>query len=115
MKFQVPVGSDADHPLVVVGRYNADAGTLSYLLVHAAVGRIYALDLGADHRNPDGRLVGGPHKHAWSETYQDRQAYMPDDITTSRDRPIEVWKQFCGEASLRHEGVMRTPLVQQEL
>lgn len=92
MKFQVPVGSAADHPLVVVGRYNADAGTLSYLLVHAAVGRIYALDLGADHRNPDGRLVGGPHKHAWSEKYQDRQAYMPEDITESWDRPIEVWK-----------------------
>lgn len=114
VKFRVPVGSDADHPLFVVGRCNPDPGTLSYVLVHGAVGRIYALDLGANHENPDGRLVGEPHKHAWSEKFQDRQAYMPDDITEPWDRPIEVWRQFCREASLRHEGVMRPPLAQQE-
>lgn len=115
VKFRVPVESDADHPLVVVGRCNADSGTLSYLLVHGSAGRIYALDLGSDHRNPDGRLVGERHKHAWSEEFEDRQAYVPDDITESWDRPIEVWRQFCKEASLRHDGIMQSPLVHQEL
>ena len=35
----------------------------------------------AKHPNPDGTIIRGPHKHKWNETYEDRQAYVPDDIS----------------------------------
>jgi len=99
----------------VFGRYNPDAGKLSYTLVYEGVGRIYALDLGADHRNPDGALVGRTHKHTWTEEFRDRRAYAPSDITEPWYRPVDVWRQFCDQARLRHSGVMRPPAVPGEL
>jgi hypothetical protein len=51
-EFRVEVHSDAGWPLVLVGRFNPYAGTLSYGLIHRGAGRIYGLDLGADHHNP---------------------------------------------------------------
>ena len=35
----------------------------------------------AVHCNPDGTRIREPHKHTWDETYEDRQAYVPDDIS----------------------------------
>ena len=32
------------------------------------------------HRNPDGTVIHGPHKHTWNEESDDRSAYVPDDI-----------------------------------
>ena len=32
------------------------------------------------HRNPDGTIIYGPHKHTWDEVCDDRNAYVPDDI-----------------------------------
>jgi hypothetical protein len=32
------------------------------------------------HRNPDGTMIYGPHKHAWDEENEDRNAYIPNDI-----------------------------------
>ena len=109
-EFMTQVRSDADYPLFVVGRYNDLAGTLSYVLILRGVGRIYALDLGANHRNPDGRLVGVKHKHRWKEGFRDKQAYVPEDITEPWNRPIQVWEQFCKQARIRHEGKMNPPL-----
>ena len=71
-EFRAHVASDAGHPLFVVGRYSAVAGTLSYALIHRGAGRIYALDLGKKHRNPDGGLVGTKHKHRWQEGFRDK-------------------------------------------
>ena len=53
-------------PLFVKGRYNAAAGTLNYSLILKTKGRIYALDLGKDHHNPQCHQVGEMHKHSWS-------------------------------------------------
>ena len=92
------------------GWYNPLSGKLSYAVIHRTIGRIYGLDLGADHRNPGGDLVGEKHKHHhWKEDLRDREAYVPEDITEPWNRPVEVWKQFCNEANLRHSGIMHEP------
>lgn len=112
--FRVDVESEAGYPLFLVGRYNNFAGTLSYVLIHRGAGRIYALDLGADHRNPDRNRVGEKHKHNWTEGFRDKQAYLPQDITEPWDRPAKVWDQFCTEARIYHEGKMYSPMVEGE-
>ena len=114
-RFRTPVRSTEGYPLSVVGRFNADAGKLSYTLVHGVSGRIYALDLGTGHRNPDGRRVGRKHKHSWSEEFRDQRAYVPDDITEDWEKPVAVWHQFCVEARLFHSGIMKDPILQLEL
>ena len=107
--FRVAVNSAFGHPIFVSGWYNPLSGKLSYAIIHRVMGRIYGLDLGADHRNPDGNRVGEKHKHRWKEGLRDREAYVPKDITEPWNRPVEVWKQFCNEANLRHSGIMREP------
>jgi len=102
-------------PLVVVGRWNPFAGTLSYALVHRGAGRIYGLDLGADHHNPTWERIGEKHKHAWTEEFRDKKAYRPDDITARWDQIVEVWQQFCRQANLVHTGKMQLPSVQENL
>ena len=114
-EFRAHVESDSGYPLFVVGRYNSLAGTLSYALIHRALSRIYALDLGSDHHNPDCHRVGEKHKHRWKDGYRDKQAYVPDDITATWDQPASVWMEFCREAKIEHDGVLRSPQTQQEL
>ena len=115
LEFRAAVVSEVGYPLFVVGRYNSMTGTLSYALIHRAAGRIYALDLGADHHNPDCNRVGEKHKHRWTEGLRDKQAYVPEDITESWDRPAQVWGQFCAEAGIRHTGRLDRPVVQEEM
>ncbi len=107
--FRIEVKSGPGYPIFVNGWYNLLSGKLSYAIIHRPMGRIYALDLGADHRNPDGKLVGEKHKHRWQEGFRDTKAYVPADITEPWNRPLEVWKQFCNEANLRHSGIMPEP------
>ncbi|HHH46919.1 MAG TPA: hypothetical protein ENK53_07935 [Thiotrichales bacterium] len=115
LEFRVEVESDPGWPLVLVGRWNPRAGTLSYVLIHRSVGRIYGLDLGADHHNPTCQRVGEKHKHRWTEEFRDKKAYVPSDITASWDGPVEAWDQFCREANIEHRGRMHPPGVQEEL
>ena len=75
---------------------------------------IYDLDIGKAHKNPKGDRVGEKHKHYWSEIYRDKQAYEPLDIKASEEDPIKDWQQFCKEAAIRHDGVMR-PLPGQQM
>lgn len=108
-EFRAQVLSDPGYALSVKGTYNSVAGALSFVLVYAGHGRIYALDLGKDHRNPDGEYVGEKHKHRWTEQYRDKHAYVPDDITAQPNQVLLAWDQFCAEASIRHEGTMAPP------
>ena len=102
--------------MFVKGRYNAAAGTLNYALILKTEGRIYALDLGTDHHNPQCDQVGEKHKHTWSERYRDKEAYVPTDVTASVSDPVAVWKEFCIEAGIQHNGRMnRAPAIQKEL
>ena len=109
MAFRAEVVSDAGYPLFVAGWHNPRMGKLSYALIHRQVGRIYALDLGADHPNPDGQWVGDKHKHHWTPGFRDRFAYAPSDITEPWHRPAAVWRQFCAEARIEHRGMMTFP------
>lgn len=108
-EFRVDVDSEADHPIFIKGWYNPHSGKLSYALIHRIVGRIHGLDLGADHCNPDGQLMGEKHKNYWVPGSRDKWAYVPSDITEPWNRPAAVWGQFCVEINLRHQGTLRDP------
>jgi len=109
LEFRADVESDTGHQIFIRGSYNALAQTLSYSLISRASGRIYGLDLGKDHHNPDCNFVGERHKHRWNEPLRDKEAYVPPDILASVTSPLEVWEQFCIEANIRHQGVMHPP------
>jgi hypothetical protein len=116
VEFRMEVQSDVGYPLFVKGSYNALAEALSYTLIHRGSGRIYALDLGKDHHNPVCTFTGAKHKHRWNEPVRDKEAYVPDDITAPATDPVSVWRQFCAEAKIKHDGVMYSPpAVQMEL
>jgi hypothetical protein len=109
LKFKAEILADLDnYQLSLRGTYNPLIYALSYHLICPPYGRIYGLDLGKAHKNPNGEHVGDKHKHRWSEIYRDKQAYEPKDITASGDNPLKVWQQFCKEAAIRHDGVMRS-------
>ena len=111
-QFTVDIGSDDGHPIFVKGWYNPRSGKLSYSIIHRSVGRIYGLDLGADHQNPDGAFVGEKHKNYWVPGSRDKWAFVPEDITETWNRPAAVWAQFCAEAKLRHSGTIHPPEIQ---
>ena len=106
---------ESEYPIFVNGWYNPFSGKLSYAIIHRSVGRIYGLDLGAEHHNPDRQPVGEKHKNYWREGHRDKWAYVPEDITEPWNRPVAVWQQFCSEANLRHSGSMSSPSVQTEM
>jgi hypothetical protein len=112
-KFRAEVITDSGYDLFIQGSFNPFISALSYHLIYRPVGRIYGLDLGKNHRNPDQQLVGETHKHRWSETFKDKEAYAPPDITAPASQPIEVWRQFCQEAGIIHNGTMQAPPDQQ--
>lgn len=114
-EFRIEVQTDNEYPLFVAGRFNPFSGKLSFALILRGTGRVYALDLGKDHRNPEGARIGEKHKHRWLDGLRDTRAYVPVDITETWDRPLAVWDQFCAEARLRHDGMMHAPRLQDEL
>jgi hypothetical protein len=109
LEFLAEVHSEAGWPLSIRGSYNPLIPAVSYVLILATSGRIYGLDLGKDHHNPECNCVGERHKHKWSVQNRDKQAYVPKDITEPASDPVAVWKQFCAEARLKHEGSMLAP------
>jgi hypothetical protein len=71
--------------------FNSLVTAISFVLISKAAGRIYALDLGKGHGNPDGVRVGDPHKHRWSGQFKDKESYEPIDIAATADDPVQVW------------------------
>lgn len=114
-EFRIDIDSDEGYPIFVKGWYNPSSGKLSYAIIHRSVGRIYGLDLGAEHRNPNGELVGEKHKNYWIPGSRDKWAYVPNDITETWNRPVAVWKQFCDEVHLQHTSTIQYPLTQRTL
>lgn len=113
VEFRAEITSQAGYPLFVRGSYNPLAQTLTFAIIHASSHRIYALDLGKDHHNPTCNNVGEKHKHRWSDQFRDKEAYLPNDITQSATNPVAVWKEFCAEAKITHNGVLHPPPAQQ--
>lgn len=94
--------------LRVIGSCCKIAEVASFVIVHQQSGRVYALDLGKCHVNADGTNVGDVHKHKPRDC--DRTfAYKPDDITASATDLTLLWKQFCLECNIVHEGRFRVP------
>ncbi len=74
-----------------------------------------AVEFRVDH-NPTCTNTGEKHKHRWRKPVRDKEAYVPDDITAPPTDPVSVWRQFCAEAKINHDGVMHPPPpVQMEL
>lgn len=116
VEFRADVRSTAGYPLFVRGSYNSLSKSLSFALVHRTTGRIYGLDLGKDHHNPDCHFVGEKHKHRWNEPIRDKEAYVPPDITAPVTDPVAVWSQFCAEAAIVHSGSLsQPPAIQMEI
>ena len=116
VEFKAKIDSAPGYALFVKGSFNAISHNISFTIFHSSAGRIYGLDLGKDHRNPNGQLIGEKHKHRWSEKYRDKDAYVPTDITAPATDPVALWGQFCEEAKMTHQGTMHKPIpVQIEL
>lgn len=115
VEFCAEIESDAGWPLFVRGSDNPLIPALSYRLILKTAGRVYGLDLGKDHHNPQCNQVGEKHKHRWTEQLSDKDAHVPDDITASVSAPVDVWKQFCAEARLTHNGTLHGPPPRQEV
>ncbi len=113
-EFRAEIESASGRSMFIRGWYSPMSGKLSFAMILRGEGRIYGLDLGADHRNRNGVRVGEKHKNCWREGYRDKYAYVPPDITEPWERPVAVWRQFCAEANLTHSGTMREPEVQRE-
>ncbi len=109
VEFRAEVSSDSGWPLFVRGSYNPLAGALTYVMILKTAGRIYALDLGKDHHNPQCDQIGDKHKHRWTEQFRDKEAYAPNDITAPATDPVAAWQEFCVEAKLTHNGTLATP------
>ena len=114
LEFVAAVESEAGYPLFVKGRLNRLSSKLSYTVIHRSTGRIYALDLGADHHNPTCQRVGEKHKHSWTDQHADKLAYMPKDVASGLEHPDAVWQQFCAEAKIVHDGSLHPPPPMQE-
>ncbi len=113
--FRTEVTTDGSYSIFVVGRYNSSSEKLSYGSILRGTGRIYGLDLGRRHKNPDGEVFENRHKNRWREGHRDKCAFDPQDITEPWSRPVEVSQQFFSEANLLHLGIMYTPGIQEEL
>jgi hypothetical protein len=111
-EFRVEIVSEAGYPLFVRGSFNRLAQALTFAIIHASRRRIYALDLGKDHHNPSCDNVGEKHKHSWTDQFRDKFAYEPTEITQPATSPVAVWKEFCAEAKITHQGVMHAPPAQ---
>lgn len=109
VEFRVEVTSEPGYPLFVRGSFNPLIPAVTFAVIHKGAGRIYALDLGKDHHNPDCVNVGEKHKHRWKESVRDKEAYVPPDISAAASQPVLLWQQFCKEAKIRHEGTFRPP------
>ena len=116
VEFRAEVHSESGWPLFVRGSYNQFAETLTFALILKTEGRIYGLDMGKDHKNPQGGKIGKKHKHSWTVEFRDKKAYVPTDITASIFEPVTLWEQFCGEACIEHIGKLnQLPPRQEEL
>lgn len=114
-QFRARVTSVARGDLVLRGWFNNHTGKLTYTLFIPQVGRIYGLDLGANHINENGERLIGTHKIRWTPEDLDKRAYVPEDITAEWWEPHIVWEQFCAEANLKHTGTMIGPIQEEEV
>lgn len=54
------------------------------------------------HKNPDGEIIRGSHKHFWHPQYEDSKAYPVDDIATND--VDKAFIDFLDECNIKHKG-----------
>jgi hypothetical protein len=54
------------------------------------------------HKNPDGEIIDGSHKHYWHPKYEDNYAYPVDDIAT--DDVDKAFEDFLAECNIELRG-----------
>lgn len=87
---------DRDDILRLVGWVNDRRYSYSLIYRNAITIRRWGDHPG--HRNPDGELVEGPHKHRYEEEYEDGWAYNVNDVSTSDAR--QAFFDFLDEESI---------------
>jgi len=112
-KFKVRVECGS-YPLRLIGTYNPRTGNYSFTLLLKDK-RIRGLDIGKMklHRNLDGTLIRGNHKHKWKDDSGSKYAYVPDDIDFSSIE--KTFKGFLKECNIEFDGKFRKPIIQKGL
>ena len=78
---------------------NARDGKISIAYFSRGIGRIYGLCVNISH--------GGMALHKHNGPKDDDQPYAPHDITAPASNPQGVWREFCAETGLTHDGDFR--------
>jgi len=108
--FEQPIQHDGKGFAVHVrGSINVFAEKLTYQIEIPSVGPVYRLCLDRPHTNPDGSVVGPVHKHRYRTQHEMKKAYTPKDITEPWSHPDRVWREFCDEANIIHNGALEKP------
>lgn len=113
-EFEVRIHDALNSGLKLFGRVSKILPRLHFTVTHPEAGRIYALCVGQDHRNPDGTQVGELHKHIYTDEHGQGWAYVPEDISATLPNVESLWRDFCEEAQIRHDGRFLEPPYRQE-
>lgn len=102
MKARAAVESSTGFDLAVEVTYNPNVAKMSGCLFARHVkpnwARLYGVDIGDDHHNPDCQMTGDPHRHnRWSVAHGSRVASpAPEFAGLARDAVIELFLSECG-------------------
>jgi hypothetical protein len=107
--FRAKVKSDSGDQLSVKGSHNRKLGKTSYTLF--TTDRIFSVDYDRNHGD-----AGNFHIHAWDASRQKCVAMKASgQIEIARD-PLRLWKWFCEQAHITHDGVLESlPPLQESL
>jgi len=112
-KFKVDVKNKEGYPLKLVGTYSHKTGNFSFALLLGKK-RIRGLDCGhKPHHNPDCQRIKGPHKHRWTDAYQDREAYVPKSVNCTDI--IQAFRDFLKECKIIFKGTLKRPFIPSDL
>lgn len=107
--FRVKVRSDSGDQLSVKGSYNRKLGKISYTLF--TTDRIFSVDYDRDHGD-----AGNFHVHTWDESKRKCIATKATAASEISRDPLRLWKWFCEQAHITHDGVLQSlPPVQETL
>lgn len=103
-KFQLKVETPIpEYSARLVGEHNPRNDKTKFALL-LNDRRIRCLEYGptARHTNPNGTKIRGLHKHKWTDLYEDREAYVPEDIDTTS--PEKAFRCFIEECKIEFKG-----------
>lgn len=102
-EFRVKVISAGGDQLTIKGSHNRKLGKTTYTLF--STDRIFGADYDRKHGD-----AGSFHVHRWDANRQTSTATKADaGIEIGKD-PLRLWKWFCEQAHIKHEGGALAPL-----